>query len=424
MNDYRAYIECGYNDIYHHGVPGMKWGERNGPPYPLNYNWTAYNKKRETGKTGTRKSPKSFSESANNALSKTKKKAQSIIQEKQDEIKQKKLEKEKKKKEKEDLKAERREKYSKLKGTQKFKEFVKDHKKEIAIGAAVVAGTVLAIYGHKKRDAINAAINKKYREQVDKTVKKMFDEYKVKRADLEAQTGGYGKGKTYQDLMKEYDYAESYIGKRVANMGPGKDSIWRNADYLGRTKGNNINEKLRTFRSDYTFGILPRIEALEKQLGPDDKRVKNLKNLGDILQDVSHKSGQKVGMASSNRGYTDEQMESIFKLFELEAKKIANQAEREVEEFKSSGRWDSAVAARERGNEFASKLYEAGLGNTSMANKNYRNAFTAAVGRGKDYFEDLLMKDIYRDFLRMLEEDILMHNVTIGKKWLLNHITS
>lgn len=28
MNDYRAYVECDYNSIYHHGVEGMKWGRR------------------------------------------------------------------------------------------------------------------------------------------------------------------------------------------------------------------------------------------------------------------------------------------------------------------------------------------------------------------------------------------------------------
>ena len=27
-NDYRAYIECDYNSIYHHGVKGMRWGIR------------------------------------------------------------------------------------------------------------------------------------------------------------------------------------------------------------------------------------------------------------------------------------------------------------------------------------------------------------------------------------------------------------
>ena len=32
MNDFRAYQS---NALYHHGVEGMHWGQRNGPPYPL-----------------------------------------------------------------------------------------------------------------------------------------------------------------------------------------------------------------------------------------------------------------------------------------------------------------------------------------------------------------------------------------------------
>lgn len=28
MNDYRAYVECDYNSIYHYGVKGTKWGVR------------------------------------------------------------------------------------------------------------------------------------------------------------------------------------------------------------------------------------------------------------------------------------------------------------------------------------------------------------------------------------------------------------
>ena len=28
MNDYRAYVECQYNSIYHHGIKGQHWGVR------------------------------------------------------------------------------------------------------------------------------------------------------------------------------------------------------------------------------------------------------------------------------------------------------------------------------------------------------------------------------------------------------------
>ena len=28
MNDYRAYVECNYNSLYHHGIKNQKWGVR------------------------------------------------------------------------------------------------------------------------------------------------------------------------------------------------------------------------------------------------------------------------------------------------------------------------------------------------------------------------------------------------------------
>ena len=34
------YRSAYFNELYHYGVPGTKWGVRNGPPYPL-YRQTA-----------------------------------------------------------------------------------------------------------------------------------------------------------------------------------------------------------------------------------------------------------------------------------------------------------------------------------------------------------------------------------------------
>lgn len=62
-NDYRAYVECDYNSVYHYGVPGTHWGDRKGPPYPLNYDWHTYYLKRKSGRTGGSTSRSSRSDS-------------------------------------------------------------------------------------------------------------------------------------------------------------------------------------------------------------------------------------------------------------------------------------------------------------------------------------------------------------------------
>lgn len=36
-----------YEELYHHGVKGQQWGERNGPPYPLDSKGSSLRKQKK-----------------------------------------------------------------------------------------------------------------------------------------------------------------------------------------------------------------------------------------------------------------------------------------------------------------------------------------------------------------------------------------
>ena len=43
------------SELYHHGIKGQRWGQRNGPPYPLDYDDHSYSEKKFGIRSGSEK---------------------------------------------------------------------------------------------------------------------------------------------------------------------------------------------------------------------------------------------------------------------------------------------------------------------------------------------------------------------------------
>lgn len=186
------------DELYHHGIQGMKWGHRNGPPYPLDPEDHSASEK----KAGWRKSLES--------RIKTRKEARASY-----------------KKEKANLKMDHRLKYKEAikKDKDTYKEAIKKakdtykeslkgtgltdkEKKILAIGAAV-AGTALLTYGAYKISERNAG--------------KIFEEFKQYKDAGESYISNFLRdGGVITDTNRitgdGYDYAKFYDGRVEAKV--------------------------------------------------------------------------------------------------------------------------------------------------------------------------------------------------------------
>lgn len=296
-----------------------------------------------------------------------------------------------------------------------FADFVKEHKKEIAIGAAVVGGTLLVIYGAQNASAIEAAANAYHNTRVNASVEKMFNKYKDARSELEKSGYGYSEG-NFQENMKKFENASSYIGER-ANANSRLNSIKnvnsRSIFKAGEDPGLRNGLLKGSFYNKETEQTMT---MLKRTLGSDNKDVKSIEHMMDILENAKWDSRTKTA-SFNGQSFSRTEIQSMKKLLNKKIDKVSDLLQKDIDIFKSSGKWDDAIKAREDGMAFANKLYETGLGKTPMANKTYSNAFAKAVGSGKDKLDALLNKDVYAEYLKILEEDIAMHSFEVTK-WL------
>ncbi len=180
-------------------------------------------------------------------------------------------------------------------------------------------------------------------------------------------------------------------------------------------KYNKAGEGVRSFSSGYAKGAQEEaVRQIKNLFGEDNKSVKNVENLSKILADGIYDYDTKM-VKFDGKEFNSDEISSIKNLLDMEITKLQKIIETEQNEFKASGKWDEAVKAHNEGMAFAQKLFDLGLGNTAMANKNYTNTFSKIIGTGKDKIDAFLNKEIYMEYLKLLEEDIALHSFEVSK---------
>lgn len=181
--------------LAHHGIAGQKWGHRNGPPYPLDEKDHSASEK----KAGWKKSLDDATQITKKAVGSVKNKANSVKDKIKTDIDNKKKEKEQKAEEK---KAAKEAKKKQLTPEQIHK---REIAKKVAIGAAVVAGTALAIYGAKKlNDSAIDGLSKSYKYAAQEALRTATD---YRRFDRLENAGRFGRQRditAYRNLAKDY----------------------------------------------------------------------------------------------------------------------------------------------------------------------------------------------------------------------------
>lgn len=294
------------SDIWlaHHGIAGQKWGHRQGPPYPLKER----NHSSAERKAGWKKSLDSATQITKKANDSIKDKVESAKNKIRTDIDNRKKEKDRKA---EEAKAAKEAKKKELTPEQEHRRKIA---KRVAIGAAVVAGTALAVYGAKKlNDSAVDGLSKSYKYAAQEALRTASD---YRRFDKLENAGKYGRqrdisayrqmAKDYQNKVRNKDYSlkekADYHLNKLKVKGQAKNLDYNNVygyKKLGDTHTEQMRAKLKSSRptnikesykeaAREAKNVVKQLER-DKAAGHEASNKKNIEAYRQIMSEYQNK---------------------------------------------------------------------------------------------------------------------------------------